>query len=377
MTLKPSDVLSIASYHDVHLGHNKVPASAIIPKLMESTFSSGELDFIIYAGDVFDRILFLRNDAVGEIHLFGIKLLTFCKKHNIVLRFLEGTPYHDNKQSNLFVYLNANYNIGCDIRHVTELSVEHIDALGINVLYVPDEWNTDPEVTYADAVAAIRNAGLEKVDHIVMHGAFEFQLPDQVLTHDSAKWLGLCYGYIFCGHIHKPVLHDRIVISGSFDRLQHNEEEPKGHYRVQCRKSDIRNEDYRRSRITFEVNKKATVFKTIVVNGLDEAGAKARVIEALSSIPKKSYVRISANGNVDLKVLGNYMVTEYPNYHWDIIDTSKIRKVTRRATKPTNRTGIEINKDNIHRLTRERLVSRNVPEIVIDRCMALLRKESG
>ena len=75
-------------------------------------------------------------------------------------------------------------------------------------------------------------SGLTKVDYAVMHGQFDYQLPKHITgmpRHDSQKYLDIVKHYIFIGHIHTHSVYDRIIAQGSFDRLTHGQEEPKGY----------------------------------------------------------------------------------------------------------------------------------------------------
>ena len=63
-------------------------------------------------------------------------------------------------------------------------------------------------------------------------------------------------GLIFIGHVHKSSQYGRIIAQGSFDRLSHGEEDPKGHMRA-TRKTDGTHD------IVFIENKKAKKYITI------------------------------------------------------------------------------------------------------------------
>jgi DNA repair exonuclease SbcCD nuclease subunit len=159
--------LDIISLSDIHLGHPDNPAERIIKNLKNAfsdNASMAEIDIIFIAGDVFDRLLSLPDDAVTEIDFWITSFLRLCKKHDIVLRVLEGTPSHDWKQSKRFVKINELSRIGADVQHVTELSIEYIDRFGINVLYVPDELPGGTNKTFESVLELMEERGLKKVE---------------------------------------------------------------------------------------------------------------------------------------------------------------------------------------------------------------------
>ena len=86
-----------------------------------------QLDIIILAGDVFDRQLQLAEDVVFEIHQWMCSFLALCKKYDITLIVLEGTPSHDWKQSEWFNQINLEYNIGADVHYAKTLDIAYFE----------------------------------------------------------------------------------------------------------------------------------------------------------------------------------------------------------------------------------------------------------
>ena len=180
--------LEIACLSDIHLGHGLVPTSDIINRLykaLPSNAESDKLDIIFVAGDVFDQLLFLPDAPVLDIQIWIADLFELCHRHNIALRVLEGTPSHDRGQGKQFemIYLTVGYDRDdkfVDFKYVPTLSIEYIELLDINVLYVPDEWDHDPDITWESVKNLLKDQGLEQVDFAVMHGNFEYHLPDHL-----------------------------------------------------------------------------------------------------------------------------------------------------------------------------------------------------
>lgn len=230
-------MIKFAVASDIHLGHPRVPTENII-KGLEAAFpdnsETAELDIIFFAGDVFDRLLDLPDDSTMAIQLWIARLFRICEQGKIKLRVLEGTRSHDREQSELFRTVHEAIESQVDFKYVKKLSIEHIEDLGLRILYMPDNWNFEASKTLEEAQALLAAEDLTTVDLGIFHGAFEYQLPkvaQNAATHDSASYLRLVSKLIFVGHVHNFSCFDRIYAQGSLDRLSHGEEHAKGHLR--------------------------------------------------------------------------------------------------------------------------------------------------
>lgn len=233
----PQRDLNIAVLSDIHLGHHRTNTYHIVKALRHALPDNEEtanLDLILLAGDVFDRLLTLPQEEVEEIQQWIADLLSLCRRHNILLRVLEGTPSHDWKQSQQFENINNGLEYPANLKFVGTLSIETIEELGgLTVLYVPDEWNHDASVTWVQVNELLKQHGLEKVDVACMHGQFEYQLPiESIKSHNSEWYKSIVRHYIVIGHVHIRTENGIILAQGSLDRLSHGEEAPKGHYRM-------------------------------------------------------------------------------------------------------------------------------------------------
>jgi len=106
-----------------------------------------------------------------------------------------------------------------------------MDDLDLNVLYVPDECRHTAAMVEEGVEQTLDEAGLKEVDIAIMHGMFEYQLgtiPMNAKVHNEAWYLARVKNYISIGHVHTMSQRDRILAEGSFDRLAHGEEGPKG-----------------------------------------------------------------------------------------------------------------------------------------------------
>jgi len=253
---------------DIHLGHHINKATNIINNL--TLFLNKHMsylqksDMVIIPGDIYDRLLSTNSLDYIEIQKFLTKFLKLCEELNIVVRTLEGTPSHDMKQMNALYNIIKELNLKIDYKHVTELSIEHLDKFDIDILYIPDEWKPKPEDVYKDVVNELKKHNLEKVDLVAMHGAFKYQLPEMVeVCHDEELYSNLTYGGpIISGHIHTRSKYKNIIVPGSFDRLTFNDEgEDKGGCFITYDKINYR------FMFKFLDNKYAMVFKTLDVRG--------------------------------------------------------------------------------------------------------------
>lgn len=306
--------IKIASISDIHLGHRRTPASEIIKNLylaFPDNAETADLDIIFLAGDVFDEVLHLSDDDVWEINVWVSNFLRLCKKHDILVRVLEGTPSHDRKQSKIFPTVNASANIGANLKYVTAISIEYIQELDKTVLYVPDEATPTTEETYSQVTEMLKARGLDKVDFAVMHGQFEFHLPPFIKApkHNSEQYLNLVKYLIFVGHIHQHSVVERIITHGSFDRLCHGDEAPKGHVRV----SLWENGEYS---IKFVENFDAKKYVTINCENLEIEDTLNLIGLRVKDLKENSYVRIEANSDNPIFTNIDTLVSLYPTLVW-------------------------------------------------------------
>lgn len=315
--------LKIASISDVHLGHKRTPTSEIVHNLygaFPDNAETGELDLIVIAGDLWDRLLIAPDDSFSYADPWLAYMLRICARYDIVLRILEGTPSHDWKQSERINTIEQMTKSGADVKYVKDLSIEYIEKLGIHVLYVPDEWETSTDKTLDQARALVRAKGLEQVDFAFMHGTFAYQLPDFVKAqkHDEAAYMALVKHLIFIGHHHSFSNYRRIFSHGSFDRLAHGEEEPKGHLRASVcgGEYDVR----------FIENKGAKPYVTINCIGLTLEDTLILVDQTVARLPECSNVRIEADQSNPILVNMELLIRNYPTYTWS--------KLVREADEP-------------------------------------------
>lgn len=371
-TSKSFDVIKMAELSDLHLGHPNTPTSLMVACLLRmfpDNETTADLDIIYLAGDVFDRQLNMSDDDVFHIHSWICLFLSLCKKYDIIVRVLEGTPSHDWKQSKWFVEINDKYGIGCDVRHMTMLSIEHIDKLNIDVLYIPDEWSSSCAETQRQVTVLLKQYGLEQVDFTVMHGAFPHQMPPNLHgrldLHDSAFYLAITRYFVFVGHIHLRSQYDRILSAGSTNRIAHGEESNKGHYRVTARANGVHD-------IDFIVNKDAMLYITVDAEGLTVDETKLALKPVMVRMSNKyGAIRVLCNAvDAAVSVVDNYRAT-----HSHILWKVEVKKRTNKHRVLVEPIRKEIDKvvlhdGNLADMLLKRIADKN-PEL-LQRCQRLL-----
>lgn len=353
---RPDFYVAVAS--DLHLGNTRNNALEIANNLRAAfpdNVETAKLHMICIAGDVFDKLLSLSNEDVHEIDFWFAYMLRLCKKHNIMFRILDGTKSHDWYQSRRVETLNKIMGCDCDLKYVRDLSIEYIPKFDINILYVPDEWNTTTERTLTQVKDLLRAKGLDQVDYAMMHGQFEYQLPAHIEAqkHSSSEYLKIVRELIFIGHVHKHSRYDRIIAQGSFDRLTHGEEEPKGHVRAYCRPSGEHD-------IVFIENKNAKRFVTVNCVGLDANSTLLKIEDSVKDLPDGSHIRLEAD--TDNPVLGNMeaIVRSYSRFSWKTLGREqKTEKDKEDEDEESGAAAVTFTQDNLGQLLMERLVKKD------------------
>lgn len=367
-----SEDLHTAWISDVHLGHHSTTTEEILASLTEAFPDNAEtarLDIIFIVGDLFDRLMNLADEKSIPIRYWMARFLTLCKKHNIKVRALEGTPSHDWRQTQLLVTVNELCGIGCDLVYHRILDIEYFPEWGINVLYIPDEWRTEPDDTWKEVCEKLAQHGLDKVDYVAMHGAFHHQLPPMVheKCHDVQRYLSITRKYISIGHVHQMSVFERALAQGSLQRLCHGDEGDKGHFRIIDRRGACSDDV-----ITFAINRNAKIYHTIDMRGM-EIEEVWRTLDREPDYPVGSHLRIFvALGDAAIGAMAS-IIRKYPQYVW----TMK-REKTVRTVREINEIlahkfqPITITADNVVPLLAPRIAQRANTEAIRERCEVLL-----
>jgi DNA repair exonuclease SbcCD nuclease subunit len=364
MTTGNSSNLKIAVASDIHLGHARNPTERIIKNLRAAfpdNAETAELDMIVLAGDVFDTHLSLPDDVVTEIKVWVTYMLRLCKKHDILLRVLEGTPSHDWKQSKIFQSLNEVTGIGADLKYVRNLSIEYEERHDMWLLFVPDEWTNSTETTLSQVHDLLRAKGLTHVDYAFMHGQFEYQLPPHVKAqkHSSEEYLKIVKHLIFIGHVHIHSRYERIIAQGSFDRLSHGEEGPKGHVRAYRRGDE--------SDVVFFENEAALRFVTVKCEAMTLEDTLAEIAKQVQALPPDSFVRVQATYDNPIFSNMDALVRKWPWFTWDKkpIDDGETEAAETMVDDEVSYIPITITRDNVTAMLTDRLINSGAPSDVL------------
>ncbi|MDH2154329.1 metallophosphoesterase [Stenotrophomonas sp. GD03657] len=351
----------VASISDVHLGHHNTTAEEIIPNLHEAfkdTERNNALDVIIIAGDLFDRLMSLNNPQVFATMIWFGAFLRWAAARKVAVRLLAGTKSHDWDQNQFLMVLQEVMNVEGDVKYIDTLSIEYIDCIDRHVLWVPDDWRPDPDVTWMEVTQLLREKGLDKVDISVVHGSFEHQLPEVANAHPHKlrRYLDISRDYVIGGHIHIPGSLEHFICNGSFDRLTHGEEGPKGHWRLKLnRKSGNEAE--------FIENKNAKKYITVDCAGLPLEDAMNLIKSEVSRIPTTSFVRVRANEGDAILSLIDTLRKNYPTYTWSTKkderkDTQRILLTDMRSTFQA----VQLSPENIVELLMTRLSEKHTQD---------------
>ncbi len=372
-----SDKIRFMSLGDIHLGHPTTPTRHIIKNLdryITSRHTLKDIDVLVITGDVFDRLLTNADPNLYLIQNWITRLLINCSVEDVTVVVLEGTPLHDWEQSRFFIEQTKNMHIKLDIHYATTLSIGYLERFGISVLYVPDKCRPTTEIILDDVRKLLKEHNLSQVDYAVMHGSFEYQMPEiaDSQKHCSETYLGLVKHLIFIGHIHNMSVKERILAAGSFDRGSQGEEAPKGYFKVIA---DNRKKEYD---IVFCENEHAKKYITIPCHEMVIEDVRELVAKRIVDLPKESAIRLRCN-KFDPAVgsLPDFRVM-YPDFSWDVKKEDEKKEKKKQMADVFNETDlasfVDITKVNISSLLEEELIRQGFGEEVIGESLKLLEQ---
>jgi DNA repair exonuclease SbcCD nuclease subunit len=365
--------LRIAVISDIHLGHPTTSTRSIIDNLRKAfpdNPETADLDIIFLAGDVFDSRLNLPQDEVWEIKVWVGQFLRLCSKHDIMVRVLKGTSSHDWDQSKIFENTNHVAEIGADLKYIDDLSIEYIERYGISVLYVPDDLEGGPDKTLSRVHSLLAAKAMTQVDYAIMHGQFEYQLPEHVKApkHSSAEYRKIVKRLIFIGHVHTySSFMDFIFAQGSFDRLSHGQEEAKGHLRAKIYEDHFE--------MTFVENTSAKRYVTIDLNGFTSEESIERIDKVISTLPSDSHVRLRAKPGHPVVSNIFEIMKRHPTFHW-VTKEDKEKEVEEETIEDEIEfVAIQITPSNITGMLLDRLMKRAASTELITLSSSIIEEE--
>ena len=252
---------SILAISDVHIGCPRLD-----PFLLHDRFNkflypriTKDISILFICGDFFDTLINLSNPSSREAMAIIRELKFICKTVGCDLRVLRGTFSHDRDQPLHFIHgEDPNNSV---VKMYDKISFEYHEKTGLNIVYIPD--NHGSKDIYSDISELLRAHNVEKADILVHHGYFLHMFPPGVKPDNHSLDVDLIQKYIkgcvLNGHVHKSSIYKNVISIGSFDRLAHDEDGPKGFYQV-----DIEDDKYK---FNFIENKEANKFITIDLLG--------------------------------------------------------------------------------------------------------------
>ena len=216
----------IIHFSDIHLGNKNMTEEQIENLMNIISIKYNRDTIIVFSGDLFHY----KVDLDSKASRLALRLLTFLNSLEIPSIFINGTRSHDyNYQKSVrdtFPYIKF-------IDEVTELEID-----GLKILCVPEEY-IDNQLEYYSNTIYNNN---KKYDMIIFHGTISdianFNTGIEEIPYKRAPSFRKSDFFnksnlICCGHIHKPQLYKTednklLVYAGSYGRLVHGEEEPKG-----------------------------------------------------------------------------------------------------------------------------------------------------
>lgn len=358
-TISNQRIIRGRSASDLHFGVAHTPAAKIahgLDRLVSNDKVFSECDLILYPGDITDRLLPQPSQEAQVARNWMDRNIELAEKHDTVIAVVEGTPMHDWYQSEYFVESNNIRGNKASLYYIKEVKIVYMEELGINVLFVPDEAHDTCQLTEIAVREALHRAGLEQVDLTIIHGQFRHQYPEHLRDigmdfHDSDFYLSITKHFIFAGHVHTHSIYKRIVAQGSFERLHHGYEAPKG-----CVGFELNLDDPSKSKVWFIENHDAMIYKTFHVKGDNLQYEADRIRLLASQQPSGSFLRVKAKSGHPILALVKELKKELPMFNW----TTDVEKEKKKAVKEIipakiKRARISIRPENIAELLKDRL----------------------
>lgn len=251
-----------------------------------------DLNLIVIAGDLFDRVIKMNEFTAKIIMDFVMKIIELCKEKNILFRIIKGTKTHDFNQLQVFHNLENEYDF---FKIYEKVDIETIE--GLKFLYLPEEY---PESIYSYYEKYLNN----EYDCIIGHGMIDFVSytgddDSERMVRNAPVWkakdlMNICNGPIVFGHIHDfHEYKEKIYYCGSFSRFSFADKEDKGFLYFSINKKD--SSDFEPC---FYENEEAPKYYEIDFNNFKgDSASKMKLIEAL----KKEYdfIKVKADKQTD------------------------------------------------------------------------------
>ena len=321
--------ISVLAISDVHLGCPRLNPVSLHERLLKYLYPliSKDIKILFICGDFFDSLLNLNSMASLEAMRIIDELTSICIEVGCDLRVLRGTFTHDRNQPQHFI--NGRDPNDTRVRLFDKLSLEYHEPTGLYILYIPD--NLSSKDIYGDIRTILDSKGVDKADIIISHGYFAHLLPKGVPEPhgclDVDKIQNYVRGCVLNGHVHLTSILKNVISVGSFDRLSHGEEGPKGFYRI-----DIEDGVYK---FNFIENKDASKFLTFDLRrfGTEANAAMTQFQEkwqkVVDSLQPNELVHLRVASDDEAIIAGCIQLakTIYPNVFVDKAPTTRREQI--------------------------------------------------
>ena len=336
------DSVNIVHLPDLHFGHPKVNAVEVHSHLARHVYPElKKCDLLVIGGDFFHELIGLNSGA--GYHAISVidELIDMAFQYHFYIRIVRGTVSHDRMQNKAFIRTNRTKSVvdqSGKIRYIEDdqwvpYSTEQLngkpliafyntvavetDLLGMNLLFVPDDMPYDNVMDHIRD--AMKKVHVDKIDIVISHGYFKHLLPIGIpkIPKNCLDWeemKGFVQGCVLNGHVHKPSVYEKVVSGGSFERMQHGEEEDKGFFTV---KYDLKTH---KVHFKFHVNPDALFFKTIKLEeDTQDANIEKYKIQLKELMDKASrltpvHIRIVTEDTILKQSLIDYTKNMYPDF---------------------------------------------------------------
>lgn len=217
---------------DWHLGSNRTEAADTAASIRKYLFPEiPGTDLFALVGDITDNVISLSSSSARVLSSLFIDLFFLLHEHNVAIRIVRGTILHDRDQLSFVLNILDKLPIELDVRLIDKPTVESVGAIDKTVLYIPDDLPFKSKRAMLDHIDTLLIPVGGAVDYVMCHAMFGFACSGYVIPDVlQASDFSFCREYVLAGHVHRPQIHRKVIYSGSFDRLAHNEEHKKGFF---------------------------------------------------------------------------------------------------------------------------------------------------
>jgi hypothetical protein len=256
-----------------------------------------------------------------------------------------------------------------DYTHVETLDILYFKKLNKHILFVPDEFSPTPAQTLALVKQKLKDAYIEAVDVCLLHGYFDFQVPPEIKTiqaHSSEEYSKIVLGPVLSGHVHERTRYKNIEPHGSFDRIAHNEEAPKGYLRGVI----FDNNSYE---VSFIENKNAAIYKTLICNQTNMEDTLVYLQKTIKKYRHGSRIKIRAVSTHPIFANKKVVREMFPDHVLDFDSKKPKKQLEKIMSNTASDPCVTINKTTIKELVSKKInASDKLPHNLRDKCMTTL-----